>query len=87
VVTTGNLDVVATGSASGSHARLLSGAEVTVGGDMNLSSGNLATIGDNADVAVTGNLNMDAGAANKCTVVHSAEITYATKSGVCAGAL
>lgn len=79
--------MVSTGAYSGSHARLLSGADVTVGADMNLASGNLATIGQNVEVTVTGNLHMDAGAENKCSVLGSATVLYGTKSGVCAGAL
>ena len=80
----GDLTVLSTGNATGSLAIVKSGANVTVGGAMDLSSGNKATIGQNSTIGVAGNLNMDAAALNVCTVNSSAVVTFGSKSGVCA---
>lgn len=87
VTLTGDLLVESTGSASGSLATVNSGSDITVGGAMDLVSGNKAKIGQSTTVDVTGNLNMDAAALNKCTVKGSAVVTFGSKSGVCAPVL
>ena len=87
VTIAGDLTVVSTGSAGGSEAQLQTGADVLVGGNMDLSSGNKATIKNNVDLGVIGNLNMDAVSANKCSVHKKADITYGAKTGNCSNEL
>ncbi len=81
---TGSLGVASTGRAGGSLAIVQAGAEVSVGGDVELVSGNKATIAKDTIVNVLGTLHMEAEALNKCTVMSSATVTFGAKSGSCA---
>ena len=83
VLVSGDLVVTSTGTATGSHAIVKSGADVTAGADMELTSGNKATIGQNTTIAVTDNLHMDAASPAKCTIKNSAVITAGSTSGNC----
>ncbi len=80
--------IESTGGYTGSHATINSGANVTVGGDMSLMSGNKATIGQNTVVIVVpGKLTMDASSTSKCVVKATAAVAYGTKSGNCSNKL
>ena len=80
----GKLMVHSTGVDTPKRSVIGSGAEVTVGGDMELTAEGLAKIAAKATVNVGGKLNMDAGTGTKCAVASSATVTFATKSGNCA---
>ena len=83
VITSGEVVVISTGSATGSLAIVKSGAATTAGTDMDLVSGNKATIGQNTTVTVTGDLEMTAQSPSKCTIKASATITAGSTSGNC----
>ena len=82
-----SLTVQSTGSTLKSRAIIDKGANLQVGTEMKFSSGFRAVIQNNAVVDVTGNLEMNAKTLNDCAVKNSTEISFGSKSGICAAKL
>ena len=71
--------------AAGGGAIIGRSAQMTTGGDMELTAVNAVKIVAKAVIDAGGNLDMDAAAGvNKCKISGSATITFTTKSGNCA---